>query len=420
MNEFWLEAYQTFFKGRKILLGISGSIAAYKAIELTRLLKKCGAEVKVILTDSAEHFVTPLTLETVSENPVATSLWAAPSSTASSAASSAAGSTGATSTINHIDLARWADLVLIAPATANTIAELAHGQAANLLTTEVLATHAPVFIAPAMNPTMYAHPATQANLKKIEQWGYTILSPEGGVAACGDEGVGRMMEPATLIEHVASAFSEKSKQKTLLISLGPTRSNLDPVRYFTNRSSGKMGAALAFAASKKGYNVEVIAGPTSVPLPRLAKVTRVLTTDQMAGTVFDAFPHCDIFFSTAAVLDLEFASYFENKVKKDKIKNQIAFTPTVDILKNIGEMKKKNQFILGFAAETENFIANAQKKLKAKNCDAVFVNPVTQNENGFESDLNAGFLVKAKSSKQFATQSKHELANAILKALNLD
>ncbi len=403
MNEFWIDAYRGFFKNRKILLGVTGSIAAFKAVDLVRILKKCGAEVKVILTESAEHFVTPLTLETLSENPVYQSLWGTPGSP-----------------MNHIELARWADLILVAPATANTLAEMAQGLGQSLLTTELLAAKAPVFIAPAMNPTMYAHPATQSNLSKLISYGYTLLSPVHGTAACGDEGVGRMMEPLDLLEHCAGAFCEKGKQKSLLINLGPTRSYLDPVRYFTNRSSGKMGSALAFAAVQAGYHVHVIAGPTQVPLPRLAQISRVSTTDEMAGAVLEAFPRCDLFFSTAAVLDIEFEHYSEQKIKKDRIDGAIPVSPTVDILKAVGEMKTKDQFILGFAAETENFIQNAKKKLKNKNCDAVFVNPVQEQGSGFEGDLNAGFLVTDSKIQEFKTQNKHELAFHLIQALELD
>lgn len=413
MNEFWVGAYSNFYRGKKILVGISGSIAAFKAVDIIRYLKKCGADVKVILTDSAEQFVTSLTLETISENPVYTSMWK------SRTEDSASETTVPVTTMNHIDLARWADVILVAPATANTLAQLANGFAGNLLTTEILAAHAPVIVAPAMNPTMYAHPATQQNVQKLEQFGYIILNPEHGISACGDEGVGRMMEPEQIIEMIARKLCEKSKQKTVLITLGPTRSYLDPVRYFTNRSSGKMGAALAFAMQKAGYNVEVIAGPTDVPLPALAKITRVKTTDEMAGAVLDAFPHVDYFFSAAAVLDLEFSDYSEEKVKKDQIKNGIKFSSTVDILKTVGSMKKKNQYILGFAAETENLIPNARKKLTAKNCDTVFVNPIKEDTSGFESNQNKGFLVTKKNAKEFKVQDKHSLANAILKNIGL-
>jgi len=428
-SEFWLESYRQFFKGRKILLGVTGSIAAFKSVDIVRLLKKCGAEVRVILTPNAEKFVTALTLDTLigeKTSSVFTSMWGEEATRGSGnddhgfAGSHANSNPRKSGKIEHIELAKWADAILIAPATANTIAKLANGAADDLLSTEVLASRAPIYLAPAMNPTMLTHPATQANLAKLASYGYQVLETAFGMHACGDEGEGRFLEPALILENLSAAFCEPKNTKTVLISMGPTRSYLDPVRYLTNRSSGKMGAALAFAATQKGYQVEIVTGPTDVPLPSSAKVTRVSDTQEMADAVLHSFTRADYFFSTAAVLDFEFSETDTHKVKKENLKNgTVLFAPTLDILKKAGELKRKNQFILGFAAETQDFIKNAQKKLVAKNCDAVFVNSVLDSTGGFEVDENAGFLVSANNTREFTTKSKpalaHELAREILK-----
>jgi phosphopantothenoylcysteine decarboxylase/phosphopantothenate--cysteine ligase len=413
MNSFWIQCYRSFFENKKILLGVSGSIAAFKAIDLVRLLHKCGAEVRVVLTENGERFVTPLTFEGIGAT-VHTSMW--------NAQASEIGKTS--SNIEHIELARWADAVLIAPATANLVAKLANGLANDLLTTEVLAMlpekRNTVFIAPAMNPSMLSHPATRENFEKLKRYGYRVLDTNFGAHACGDEGNGRLREPFEILEQLASAFCSHSNGKNVLISMGPTRSYLDPVRYLTNRSSGKMGAAFAFAAVQKGYHVEVVTGPTQVPLPALAKVTRVTTTDEMAGAVLSAFAETDYFLSTAAVLDFEFVETSAQKLKKDAMHvDTFGVSGTIDILKNAGELKQKHQYILGFAAETEKLVESARKKLKNKNCDAVFVNavnddPATGQARGFETDENAGILVTAKSAVEFKTQSKTSLARSIL------
>jgi phosphopantothenoylcysteine decarboxylase/phosphopantothenate--cysteine ligase len=369
---------------------------------------------RVILTENAKRFVTPLTFEGLTGNLTHTSMWTAEANSPTQ--------------MNHIDLARWADLIVVAPATANCISELAQGAATQLLTTEILAAHCPIVIAPAMNPTMYSSRPVQENIRRLKGYGYLVLDAETGLTACGDEGAGRMIEPVDLFEQLATHFCEPSNGKSVLITLGPTRSYLDPVRYFTNRSSGKMGTALAFAAVKQGFHVHVIAGPTQVPLPRLARITRVVTTDQMAGSVFDAFNDCDYFVSTAAVLDMEFETTFDKKLKKsgknsDTLKSKIQFIDTVDILKSVGELKKSHQRILGFAAETDQHLQFAQNKLLTKNCDAIFVNPVEQDGVGFEATDNAGHFVflKSKRSKKaifdqvtFRTMSKPNLAHEIL------
>ncbi len=407
MNNFWFESYREFFKGKKILLGITGSIAAFKAVDLVRYLKKCGAEVKVILTENATQFVTPLTFQTLSGYEVGIA-------------------NGSKGKIVHIELAKWADLVLIAPATANVIAKLANGIADDLLTTEVLATIAPVYIAPAMNPTMLTHPATQKNLYRVTKLGYKVLDTGFGLHACGDEGYGRMLEPAEIIAQLTSPFCLPSNGKTALISMGPTRSYLDPVRFITNRSSGKMGAALAFAAEKQGYHVEIISGIAhdhALPLPKLAHVTKTMTSKEMADAVLRAFPKVDLFLSTAAVLDFEFPKMNTQKLKKDTLKSDhFKLEPTLDILKQVGAMKRKDQFVLGFAAETDQLLENAKKKLKAKNCDAVFVNPISAkiegSTTGFESSHNQGFLVSAKRVIEYKIQNKTKLATEIMKAIH--
>jgi phosphopantothenoylcysteine decarboxylase/phosphopantothenate--cysteine ligase len=391
MDPFFLDLHEPFFKGKKILLGVTGSIAAFKAIEIARILVKLNAQVRVVLSESAHQFVTPLTFQAITNQPVYSSMWSAPAASANSDQSSLIN-------MNHIELARWADLILVAPATANVISELAHGGAGSLLTTEILASKVPVVVAPAMNPTMYQSKPVQENLRRLHHFGYHVMDAKHGATACGDEGVGRMMEPVEIIERLCSFFCATSKSKSVLISLGPTRTYLDPVRYFTNRSSGKMGAAMAYQAVRLGYHVHVIAGPCDVPLPKLARISRVVTTDEMAGAVLEAFQDTDIFVSTAAVLDLEFEKTFDHKLKKtdsDRIQSKIEFVETVDILKSISAVKNegKRRLIIGFAAETDHHQKNAETKLVQKNCDAVFVNPVEASHSGFETNQNQGIFV---------------------------
>ncbi len=404
IDSFWLDLYRPYFEKKKILIGITGSIAAVKCLELLRVLKNLNATVRVVLTESGSKFLTPLSIETITGERCLTSMWDDAHGT------------------HHIDLARWADVILVAPATANTIAKIANGMADDLLSTEILAFQGPVFIVPAMNPVMWSNSATRDNVGRLRnRREIQILGPVFGATSCGEEGEGRMLEVQEIIENMTSALGASSNGKTALVSLGPTRSYLDPIRYITNRSSGKMGAALAFALSRRGYHVKIVHGPTQSPLPKLAHIVQVESTDDMAGEILNSFSECDLFVSTAAVLDFEFAETHKHKVKKaadEKASSKYDLRPTIDILTEAGKMKKK-QFILGFAAETENLEKNARTKMKKKNCDAVFVNPISDSNAGFESLTNEGLLITSKKSFSLNNKSKAKLADEILDTLKL-
>jgi len=402
MDPFFESVYTPFFKDKKILLGVTGSIAAVKSYDLVRTLTKLGAKVRVVLTANGARFVTPLSFETLTDEPCLTSLW------------------DDTHGTKHIDLARWADIAVVAPATANCIARLANGLADDLLSTELLAFTGPILIAPAMNPAMWNNVATQANLKTLRAREIQFLGPDAGETACGEEGFGRMIEIQPMIEQIATYLRFPQNGKTVTVNLGPTRSAMDPVRYFTNRSSGKMGAALAFALAHKGYAVHVIAGPTDVPLPLSSKITRVTTTAEMESASTKAFKGSDVFFASAAVLDFEVEKPSKQKIKKLSPQEPVRFHPTPDILLKLGKMKSRNQVLVGFAAETENHVSNAQKKLSIKNCDYIFVNPVEKQGSGFDSILNQGWLVSHKTKpKNIDLKTKAELAEAILTELDL-
>lgn len=383
--------------GKRVLLGITGSIAAFKACDIVRHLKACGAEVRCVLTDSASRFVTPLTLETLSGEPVFTSLW-----------------NDGTQGTHHIDAARWADLALIAPATANTIAKLAQGMADDLLSTELLAFQGPVLIAPAMNPAMYAHPAVQANVALLKTRGVVFVGPAQGVTSCGEEGEGRMFEPEQIVEHVARAFYAPSNGKKCLVTLGPTRSALDPVRYLTNRSSGLMGAAIAWAARRAGFEVNVVAGPSDALLPADVTVTRVQTSHEMLAEASRLFPGCDVFVSAAAVLDWEVQAMSDQKLKKEDGPPQIAFERSPDILGTLAAGKRPDQFVLGFAAETRNAVSEGVQKRLRKNCNALFANDVSLSSQGFESRMNGGWWIGPTETFEITVRPKTELATLLI------
>lgn len=380
MHEFIIENLKLLLERKKILLGITGSIAAFKACDVIRFLRLCGAEVRVVLSSGAENFVTETTLETLSQNPVLSHFW-----------KKEHGSHGIGT--HHIETARWADLILIAPATAHFIGKMAQGLADDLLSTELLAFEGPVYIAPAMNPAMYSHPAVRANLKLLQARGVHLCGPTSGFTSCGEEGLGRMSEPEKLILEISKAFYSQRSEKSVLITLGPTRSAMDPVRFLTNRSSGLMGASLAWAFTQAGYGVELICGPVDVPLPEDARVNRVQTASQMLEIALQAWQRNQIFISTAAVLDWEFKNASPQKIKKEGSTLNLSLQKAPDILSTLAHQKRKDQLVIGFAAETENILENAKHKLKQKNCDALFVNDVSSSSQGFESQNNSGFWI---------------------------
>lgn len=396
-----LSPYKTIFSGKKVLIGVTGSIAAFKVCELVRYLKETGASVRVILTDSAQKFVTPITLETLSGEPVLTGLWPH-------------GNDSGFQGTHHIESARWADLMFIVPASANTIAKMAHGIADDLLSTEYLAFRGPVLVAPAMNPAMFHHPAVQSNLELLQSRGVRLVGPAHGLTACGEEGAGRLLEPSELLEHAAEAFYAPKKSKQVLISLGPTQSALDPVRYLSNRSSGKMGAALCWAAAQAGYDVLAVRGPVDVSLPRQARVIDVQTADEMAEAVMELWPRAEVYFGAAAVLDWDVASVSSSKLKKEQGQPQIQFTQNRDILAEVVRAKNESQKVVGFAAETDSPIENGMKKLQSKGCDALFVNPVGKSEGGFHSDENAGWWLTKNDQFEFKLTDKFTLARQMI------
>ena len=397
MKPFKSNNLSVVLKGKKILLGVSGSIAAFKSCDVVRYLKACGAEVKVVLTQGGEKFVTPVTLETLSGNPVMTSLWAS-------------GEQGT----HHIAAARWADLILIAPASANTLARLANGLADDLLTTETLAFRGPVFLAPAMNPMMYSHPATERNLKRIRKYGYRLIGPTEGITSCGEEGLGRMAEPEQVIEEVAQAFCAASNGKRAVVTLGPTRSAIDPVRYLTNRSSGKMGTALCWALRQAGFDVVAIAGPCELELPSDVRVEHVTTAAEMADAALKEWAQAHVFVAAAAVLDWDIRNPSGNKLKKENGAPLLEFHTNRDILREAAALKKPGQFVLGFAAETQSPLQFATHKLAQKGCDAIFANDVSREDQGFESVYNSGWWISGGGVKPLERTTKVELSRKLV------
>lgn len=404
MDPFIRDNLRFSLNGKKILLGVTGSIAAFKACDIIRFLRDCGAEVRVCLTHGAENFVTETTLETLSGAPVFKNFW---------------GSSGAGT--YHIDSARWGDLLLIAPATAHMIGKLAQGLADDFLSTEALAFLGPVLVAPAMNPAMYTHPAVQENVQKLRGRGTVILGPADGITSCGEVGLGRMLEPEEIVQAVARQFYGPSRHATALITLGPTQSALDPVRYLTNYSSGVMGASLAWAMAEAGYSITAVCGPVAVALPLGTKRIQVKTAQEMQAAVAQEWPQCQLFMSTAAVLDWDVKNPSSQKLKKGATetpkggKPPLEFQENPDILAWVGEHKTKDQFALGFAAETENLIPHALEKMKKKQCDALFVNDVSQPGQGFQSPLNGGWLLNRgrEEALEFKPCEKTELARKI-------
>jgi len=367
-------------RGKHIIIGVTGGIAAYKIPLLIRLLKKEGAEVRVMMTPSAHDFVTPLTLSSVSENPAVTEFSAQ------------------NRWNNHVEWARWADAVLIAPLTANTLAKLANGQADNFLTAVVMSTeNIPVLVSPAMDREMYNYPAVQKNLSALESYGFHVIPPEEGELLSGLKGKGRMPEPEKLFETLRSLFerSELLKGKKVLITGGPTYEPIDPVRFIGNRSSGKMGWSLAKAAHEAGADVILITGPSQVvpdsaPFP----VIRVETAQQMYEAFKEEFPNSDIAILSAAVADYRPAQAADRKIKKSDERLVIELEPTPDILAYAGKNKKKNQKVIGFALETDNERENARRKLEKKNADMIILNSLRDEGAGFHTDTNKVYMLR--------------------------
>ena len=392
-------------KGKKILVGVTGGIAAYKTAIIIRLLVKEGADVKVIMTDRARKFITPLTLSTLSKNPVLTESYDPESGDWNS----------------HIDLGLWADLFLIAPATANSIARMANGIADNLLLTTYLSARCPVFIAPSMDMNMLDHPATLINIETLKAFGNNILEPETGDLASGLTGKGRMAEPEEIVKEITDFFTKKKrnkplKGKQLLINAGPTREPIDPVRFISNYSSGKMGIALADIAAEMGASVDLVLGPSEIlPKNSTVKVTKVTTAESMAAECISRFPSCDAAILSAAVADYTPIEQKPEKMKKENNVLALKLKPTTDIAKTLGEMKKPSQILVGFALETDSELANAKSKLKRKNLDLIILNSLRDEGAGFEHDTNRITIIdKYNIIDKFELKSKEEAARDIL------
>lgn len=390
-------------KDKNIILGVTGGIAAYKCVDLASRLRKAGAKVHVILTKGGQNFVTETAMREISGNPVVTSMWGEITHY----------------NVEHIALAQLADLVLVAPATANFIAKAAAGMADDMLTTTVLATKAPVLFAPAMNSNMYTNELTQRNIAALEQHGWQEIKPASGHLACGVEGIGRMPEPAELVQCVADYFTAHSQVNLsglkVLVTAAGTREPIDPVRYIGNRSSGKMGYAIAEAAAKCGADVTLISGPSALQPPAGVKLHRVEAAREMRQLVLEAFPDCDIVIKAAAVADYRVKDVSDQKIKKNDEELTLVLEKNPDILKELGSLKQPGQTLVGFAAETQNLLQYAQSKLEKKNLDMIVANDVSKPQAGFNVDTNLIKLLKRDGSvEELPLMSKKALAYEIL------
>lgn len=394
-------------KGKHILVGVTGGIAAYKAAYLVRALMKTGAEVKVTMTDAAEKFVTPLTFSALSKNPVYNDLWTTNQSSASDIST------------QHIDLANWTDAMVIAPASANTIAKLTCGLSDNLLTVIALATTRPILLAPTMDTEMYLNAVTQKNLATLKERGYIVIPPTEGELASGLHGPGRLPEVETIVDTLDSVLSKTNrdfKKKRILITAGPTFEAIDPVRFIGNRSSGKMGFALANAAAQRGAEVTLIAGPVALETPRGVTRINVESAKEMFDAVSKEAKHADVVIMSAAVADFAPAKPLLQKMKKkfstDEV--ELKLSATTDILASLGKIKDK-KFLVGFALETNDEVANAKEKLKKKNLDLVVLNAFNKQNPVFGSDMNAVTLIDRNGKTEVCTPApKFDIAQQIL------
>ncbi|MDL2223393.1 bifunctional phosphopantothenoylcysteine decarboxylase/phosphopantothenate--cysteine ligase CoaBC [Bacteroidales bacterium OttesenSCG-928-M11] len=390
-------------KGKKIVLGITGSIAAYKAAYLSRALIKKGAEVQIVITPAGKEFITPVTLSALTQKPVVSEFFTANDGTWNS----------------HVDLGLWADLMIIAPATAATIGKMACGIADNMLITTYLSMKAPIFIAPAMDLDMYKHPSTQQNIEKLKSYGNYIIEPASGYLASSLEGKGRMEEPDEIVKHL-EAFFEKQNQltKKILITAGPTYEKLDPVRYIGNYSSGKMGFALAEECAKRGAEVVLITGPVNISIdhPNIKRID-IESAEEMYKQAMTYFPQTNGGILCAAVADYKPADYRSEKIKRETNNEELnlSLVPNPDIAASLGKIKKENQFLVGFALETNNEIPNAIAKLKKKNLDFIVLNSLQDKGAGFRTDTNKISIISFDGKKEdFELKTKKEVATDII------
>ncbi|MFA5632064.1 MAG: bifunctional phosphopantothenoylcysteine decarboxylase/phosphopantothenate--cysteine ligase CoaBC [Porticoccaceae bacterium] len=386
---------------KRILLGVSGGIAAYKSADLVRRLQDAGASVRVAMTKAAQEFITPLTMQALSGHQVHLDLL----------------DPEAEAGMGHIELARWADVVIIAPATADIIAQLANGEAGSLLTATCLASAAPIVIAPAMNQGMWRKESTQHNLRTLQARNFTILGPAEGSQACGDVGPGRMLEPATIIAGLEPLFATGSLAgRKVVISAGPTREAVDPVRYISNHSSGKMGYALAMAAAEAGARTVLVSGPTNLAPPERVTTRQVTSAAQMLAACLEEIVDCDIFIAAAAVADYRPKTVAKQKIKKDTDIMHIEMEKNPDIVATIAALDNK-PFTVGFAAETNNILEHARGKLARKNLDAIIANDVSRDDIGFNSDDNQVFFITRHSEEELPLLGKNQLARILIQKL---
>lgn len=383
-----------------VVIGVTGGIAVYKALDVISALRKRDIEVHVIMTESASKFVNPLTFQSISQNMVVTDMFAEPKAWE----------------IQHISLAQKADLMLVAPCTANVLGKVANGIADDMLTTTIMATKAKVVFAPAMNTNMYENKIVQNNIQKLKSFGYEFIEPASGRLACGDIGKGKLADVNTIVERVLFELEDKEqdlKGKKVLISAGPTIAPIDPVRYITNRSTGKMGYAIAEEARDRGAEVTLVSGPTNLEPPKNVRIINIRTNEEMKKEIFENFADSDIVIKSAAVADYKPKEYSKEKIKKGEGDLNLCLTRDNDILKMLGE-SKTHQILVGFAAESNNVIENANKKLINKNLDFIVANDITASDTGFGSDDNKVIIIsKDNKAMHLDKMSKKEVASNI-------
>ena len=387
-------------KGKTVILGVSGGIAAYKIPNLASMLVKSGAQVHVIMTENAANFITAVTFETLTGNKCIIDTF----------------DRNLTFEVEHVSLAKKADLLLVAPATANVIGKLAHGICDDMLTTTAMACQCPKIVAPAMNTRMYENPVLQDNLKLLEHYGMKIIQPAKGHLACGDTGAGKMPEPEELFDYICQAieYPKDLEGKKILVTAGPTRESIDPVRFITNHSSGKMGYALAKAAARRGAEVTLVSGPVSLPAPRFLETVYVETAKEMFQAVSELALKQDAIIKAAAVADYRPAAVADHKIKKSGGELSLELEPTDDILAWLGQHRREDQFLCGFSMETENLIENSRKKLEKKNIDMIAANSLKEPGAGFGVDTNVITLITRKGLERLEKMTKEEAAHEIL------